>query len=143
LPMFGRRPRGARSKWGARFSMSTAGLEAAIDAAWERRAELSPATTGATRDAIEAALDALDSGTARVAEKRGREWHTHQWLKKAVRLSFRLHDSVPLPGGGDFTGIGGRGPAAWYDKVASKFAGWGAAEFAAAGFRAVPNCVVR
>ncbi|GIK97219.1 MAG: 2,3,4,5-tetrahydropyridine-2,6-dicarboxylate N-succinyltransferase [Alphaproteobacteria bacterium] len=122
--------------------MTTATLESAIDAAWERRNEISPATTGETRDAIDAALDGLDSGTLRVAEKRDGKWHTNQWLKKAVLLSFRLYDSMPIPGGGDFAALG-RGPAAWYDKVASKFAGWGEAEFKAAGFRAVPNCVVR
>jgi 2,3,4,5-tetrahydropyridine-2-carboxylate N-succinyltransferase len=123
--------------------MSIAGVESAIDAAWERRNEISPATRGEMRDAIEAALDALDKGEARVAEKREGKWHTNQWLKKAVLLSFRLYDSVAIPGGGDFSRLGNRGPAAWYDKVASKFAGWGEAEFKAAGFRAVPNCVVR
>jgi 2,3,4,5-tetrahydropyridine-2-carboxylate N-succinyltransferase len=122
--------------------MTTASLESAIDAAWERRNEISPATRGETRDAIEAALDELDSGALRVAEKRDGKWHTNQWLKKAVLLSFRLYDSMPISGGGDFAALG-RGPAAWYDKVASKFAGWGEAEFKAAGFRAVPNCVVR
>jgi len=115
--------------------MTTASLESAIDAAWERRNEISPATRGETRDAIEAALDELDSGALRVAEKRDGKWHTNQWLKKAVLLSFRLYDSMPISGGGDFAALG-RGPAAWYDKVASKFAGWGEAEFKAAGFRA-------
>jgi 2,3,4,5-tetrahydropyridine-2-carboxylate N-succinyltransferase len=126
--------------------MSTASLEAAIDAAWERRTELTPATRGATRDAVEAALDGLDKGALRVAEKRDGKWHTNQWLKKAVLLSFRLYDTVPIPGGGDFSalaGTGNRREAAWYDKVPSKFAGWGEAEFKSAGFRAVPNCVVR
>jgi 2,3,4,5-tetrahydropyridine-2-carboxylate N-succinyltransferase len=123
--------------------MSIAGLESAIDAAWEARDGLSPATRGATRDAVDAAIEALDRGEVRVAEKRDGKWHTNQWLKKAVLLSFRLYDTVPIPGGGDFMAVGNRGPAAWYDKVASKFAGWGEAEFKAAGFRAVPNCVVR
>ena len=122
--------------------MGIAGLESAIDAAWERRNELTPATKGQARDAVEAALDGLDSGALRVAEKRDGRWHTNQWLKKAVLLSFRLYDSVPIPGGGDFSGLG-RGPAAWYDKVASKFAGWGDREFRAAGFRAVPGAIVR
>ena len=123
--------------------MTIAGLQSAIEAAWERRNELTPATKGETRDAVEAVLDALDRGELRVAEKRDGRWHTNQWLKKAVLLSFRLYDSMPIPGGGDFSAVGGRGQAAWYDKVASKFAGWGEAEFKAAGFRAVPNCVVR
>ena len=117
--------------------MTTAALESAIDAAWERRNELSPASTGQARDAVEAAIEALDKGTVRVAEKRDGKWHTNQWLKKAVLLSFRLYDSMPIPGGGDFARVGDRGPAAWYDKVASKFAGWGEQEFKAAGFRAV------
>ncbi len=123
--------------------MDTASLQAAIDAAWEQRDQLTPATRGAARDAVDAAIDALDRGEARVAEKRDGKWHTNQWLKKAVLLSFRLYDTVPIPGGGDFMAVGNRGPAAWYDKVPSKFAGWGEAQFKAAGFRAVPNCVVR
>ena len=114
-------------------------LEAAIDAAWEARDTLSPATRGAVREAVEAALAGLDAGELRVAEKRDGRWQTHQWLKKAVLLSFRLNDSVPIGGGGDFP----EGGAAWYDKVPSKFAGWGDNQFRAAGFRAVPNCEVR
>jgi 2,3,4,5-tetrahydropyridine-2-carboxylate N-succinyltransferase len=120
--------------------MDDRSLEAAIDAAWEARAEVSPSTRGEVRDAVGAALAALDSGRLRVAEKRAGAWHVHQWLKKAVLLSFRLNDSVPVPGGGEFPGAG---PAAWFDKVPSKFAGWGEAEFRRAGFRAVPGCVVR
>ncbi|MFO1058282.1 MAG: 2,3,4,5-tetrahydropyridine-2,6-dicarboxylate N-succinyltransferase [Dongiaceae bacterium] len=120
--------------------MDDRSLEAAIDAAWEAREGVNSATRGATREAVDAALAGLDSGRLRVAEKRNGSWHVHQWLKKAVLLSFRLNDSVPIPGGGDFPG---GGPAAWFDKVPSKFAGWGEAEFRAAGFRAVPNCVVR
>jgi 2,3,4,5-tetrahydropyridine-2,6-dicarboxylate N-succinyltransferase len=115
-------------------------LEAAIDAAWEARDSLGPTTQGAVRDAVEAALAGLDAGELRVAEKRDGRWQTHQWLKKAVLLSFRLNDSVPIRGGGDFPGDG---QAAWFDKVPSKFAGWGDNQFRAAGFRAVPNCVVR
>jgi len=115
-------------------------METAIDAAWERRESLTPATAGEARAAVEAALDGLDRGVLRVAEKRDGAWLTHQWLKKAVLLSFRLSDSAPIPGGGDYPG---RGPSAWYDKVASKFAGWGEKEFRAAGFRAVPTAVVR
>src|SRR3546814_1672479 len=96
--------------------MSIAGLESSIDAAWEARDGLSPATRGAARDAVDAAIEALDRGEVRVAEKRDGKWHTNQWLKKAVLLSFRLYDTVPIPGGGDFMAVGNRGPAAWYDR---------------------------
>ena len=120
--------------------MQTAQLEAAIEAAWQRRESLSPATAGETREVIEATLDRLDSGQLRVAEKQGDNWITHQWLKKAVLLSFRITDSAPIPGGGEFPGYGS---SAWYDKVPSKFAGWGENRFKAAGFRAVPTAVVR
>ena len=115
-------------------------LEAAIDAAWEARDTVGPTTRGAARDAVEAALTGLDSGELRVAEKIDGSWQTRQWLKKALLLSFRLNDSVPIRGGGDFPESG---QAAWFDKVPSKFAGWGDNQFRAAGFRAVPNCVVR
>ncbi len=116
--------------------MDTARLEATIDAAWEDRDAMSPATGGETREAIEAALDGLDRGDFRVAEKRAESWHTNQWLKKAVLLSFRLYDMAPVPGG-----PGENAP--WFDKVASKFEGWGENRFRDAGFRAVPNCIVR
>ncbi|MEL6316254.1 MAG: 2,3,4,5-tetrahydropyridine-2,6-dicarboxylate N-succinyltransferase [Pseudomonadota bacterium] len=108
----------------------------AIEAAWEARDEISPATTGPARDAVEAALAALDAGEARVAT-RGADgaWTVHQALKKAVLLSFRLTAMRAIPGG--------PGGAAWWDKVDSKFQGWGAAEFEAAGFRAVPGAIVR
>ncbi len=115
--------------------MSHAELESAIDAAWEARDEISPATTGERRDAVESALDLLDSGQARVAEKSGGDWTVNQWLKKAVLLGFRLNDMTTInnsPGDGS-----------WWDKVPSKFSGWTDKEFEAAGFRAVPNCVVR
>jgi 2,3,4,5-tetrahydropyridine-2-carboxylate N-succinyltransferase len=111
-------------------------LQKTIDAAWEARDQVSPATKGAVREAVEAAFAGLDRGTFRVAEKAGGRWHVHQWLKKAVLLSFRLNDMATIPGG-----PGGNTP--WWDKVPSKFAGWGEAEFRAAGFRAVPTCVVR
>ena len=110
-------------------------LAQTIDAAWEDRANVSPATTGAVREAVEEALQLLDSGKARVAEKAGGEWQVHQWLKKAVLLSFRLNDMEIIKGG--------PGEATWWDKVPSKFAGWGENRFKAAGFRAVPNCTVR
>ncbi|WP_029029645.1 2,3,4,5-tetrahydropyridine-2,6-dicarboxylate N-succinyltransferase [Salinarimonas rosea] len=112
-----------------------ADLASTIDAAFEDRANVGPATTGAVRDAVEEALAALDSGRARVAEKVDGEWVVHQWLKKAVLLSFRLNDMSVIEGG--------PGGAVWWDKVASKFAGWDAGRFKEAGFRAVPSCVVR
>jgi len=116
--------------------MSNAQLEATIEAAWDARDTITPATTGETRDAIEATLAALDSGTLRVAERRDSgEWHVNQWAKKAVLLGFRLKD-MELQAGGP------QGHS-WWDKVDSKFKGWGAAEFSAASFRAVPNAVVR
>jgi len=112
-----------------------AALEVAIEAAWEDRAAISPATTGPARDAVEATLAALDAGRLRVAEKRGGDWHVNQWAKKAVLLGFRLKDMEPHAGGPQGGG--------WWDKVDSKFKGWGPEEWRAAGFRAVPNCVVR
>mgnify|MGYP001243332971 CR=1 FL=1 len=120
--------------------MNLAELQKTIDAAWETRDGLGPSTKGPVRDAVEAALEALDSGQVRVAEKIDGKWRVNQWLKKAVLLSFRLNDSVVQPGGPHDPG---HGPAAWFDKVPSKFAGWDEAKFRAAGFRAVPNCVVR
>ncbi|MFP6757639.1 MAG: 2,3,4,5-tetrahydropyridine-2,6-dicarboxylate N-succinyltransferase [Alphaproteobacteria bacterium] len=109
--------------------------ESTIEAAWDDRDSVNATTSGAVRDAVDAALAGLDKGTFRVAEKSADGWHVHQWLKKAVLLSFRLNDMTAISGG--------PGAASWYDKVASKFAGWGQAEFDQAGFRAVPNCVVR
>ena len=115
--------------------MSHAQLETIINAAWERRTELSPATKGEVAEAVSESLRLLDSGTLRVATKEADEWVTHQWLKKAVLLSFRLNDNVLMS----------NGPAgsSWWDKVPSKFEGWGEAEFKSGGFRAVPNCTVR
>ena len=110
-------------------------LAATIEAAWDDRAAINTGTTGAVREAVEEALNRLDSGQARVAEKRGDGWHVNQWLKKAVLLSFRLND-MGIVGGGP-------GQAVWWDKVPSKFEGWGENRFRAAGFRAVPTCVVR
>jgi 2,3,4,5-tetrahydropyridine-2,6-dicarboxylate N-succinyltransferase len=115
--------------------MNDAQLEATIDAAWEARDTINADTKGAVRDAVEAALSALDSGKLRVASKEGGAWRVHQWLKKAVLLSFRLNDMSEI--------AGGPGGARWWDKVPSKFKGWDAARFREAGFRAVPGCVVR
>ncbi|MXQ11621.1 2,3,4,5-tetrahydropyridine-2,6-dicarboxylate N-succinyltransferase [Microvirga makkahensis] len=116
--------------------MSLTDLARTIDAAWEDRANVNASTTGAVRDAVEQALQLLDAGQARVAEKQADgEWQVHQWLKKAVLLSFRLNDMEVIKGG--------PGQATWWDKVPSKFEGWAEAEFKVAAFRAVPNCVVR
>ena len=120
--------------------MSTKELQQIIDAAWEKRAEINTGTKGQVLDAVQAALDGLDRGEYRVAEKRDGTWETNQWLKKAVLLSFRLIDSGVIGGGGTYPGLG---EAGWYDKVPSKFAGWTESRFREAGFRAVPNCVVR
>ncbi len=120
--------------------MTDPNLAAAVDAAWEARDEISPATKGVWRDAVEAALDGLDSGELRVAEKTAQGWRVHQWLKKAVLLSFRLNDMVEIPGGPVDPE---RGAAKWWDKVPSKFAGWSSNRFRDAGFRAVPGSVVR
>ncbi len=116
--------------------MSNAQLETAIEAAWEARDTITPATTGETREAIEDTLNALDSGTLRVAEKtEGGDWVVNQWAKKAVLLGFRIKDMEMQDGGPQSGG--------WWDKVDSKFKGWGDNQWKAAGFRAVPNCVVR
>ena len=115
-------------------------LSSIIDTAWEQRAEISPDTTGPVRDAVQRALDGLDSGHFRVAEKIDGVWQTHQWLKKAVLLSFRLNDSQLITGG---PGMAEHKPSLWWDKVPSKFMGWDAKTFTNAGFRAVPDCVVR
>jgi 2,3,4,5-tetrahydropyridine-2,6-dicarboxylate N-succinyltransferase len=110
-------------------------LRSAIDSAFDDRAKIGPATTGSVRGAVEEALDLLDRGEARVAEKTAAGWIVHQWLKKAVLLSFRLNPMSLV--------AGGPGGAAWWDKVPSKFAGWTAAEFERGGFRAVPGAIVR
>ncbi len=116
-------------------------LQKTIDQAWDQRDGINAATSGPVRQAVNDALGDLDSGKLRVAEKKAGQWQVNQWLKKAVLLSFRLTDSAPMAGG---PAGPGNGPAAsWYDKVPSKFAGWTADQFKAAGFRAVPNCTVR
>jgi 2,3,4,5-tetrahydropyridine-2-carboxylate N-succinyltransferase len=112
------------------------GLAATIDAAFEARDTISAATSGSVREAVEAALDLLDRGAARVAERSpDGSWRVNQWLKKAVLLSFRLNDMTAI--------AGGPGQASWWDKVPSKFEGWGPDRFRAAGFRAVPGAIVR
>src|SRR5262245_18270969 len=114
----------------------SADLARTIDDAFEKRNDIGPATKGPVREAVEAALDLLDRGSTRVAERGANgDWRVNQWLKKAVLLSFRLNDMTVIPGG--------PGKAVWWDKVASKFDGWDAARFREAGFRAVPGCVVR
>jgi 2,3,4,5-tetrahydropyridine-2-carboxylate N-succinyltransferase len=120
--------------------MTVSALESAVEAAWEARADLSPATRGEQRDAIETALAELDAGRLRVAEKVDGAWRVNQWLKKAVLLAFRVNDFRVMPGGADDPQAGMH---AWWDKVALKTAGWGEAQFRAAGFRSVPGAVVR
>jgi len=110
-------------------------LQTVIEAAWHKRDTVNAATGGDIRAAVEAALDLLDAGKSRVAEKQGGEWVVHQWLKKAVLLSFRLHDMAAIEGA--------PGGASWWDKVPSKLAGMTPESFKAAGFRAVPGAVVR
>ncbi|NRA87206.1 MAG: 2,3,4,5-tetrahydropyridine-2,6-dicarboxylate N-succinyltransferase, partial [Rhizobiales bacterium] len=110
-------------------------LENIINNAFEDRANLSIATTGEIREAVEEALNLLDNGEARVAEKKGDEWVVNQWLKKAVLLSFVLNDMKIMECGPD--------NAHWWDKVESKFLGWGENRFREAGFRAVPGSIVR
>ena len=121
--------------------MDKAQLETEINAAWDDRDNVSTQTGGAVREAVMVALDMLDSGAARVAEPLGdHQWQVNQWLKKAVLLSFRLNDMACIPSGTHYPGAG---QALWWDKVPSKFAGWDETRFRAAGFRAVPGCIVR
>jgi 2,3,4,5-tetrahydropyridine-2,6-dicarboxylate N-succinyltransferase len=111
-------------------------LAKTIDDAFEKRAEVTPATKGPVREAVDTALDLLDRGKARVAERGGNgQWSVNQWLKKAVLLSFRLSDNAPMAGAAN--------GSTWWDKVPTKFEGWDAGRFKEAGFRAVPGSVVR
>ncbi|MDQ0510972.1 2,3,4,5-tetrahydropyridine-2,6-dicarboxylate N-succinyltransferase [Ancylobacter amanitiformis] len=111
-------------------------LQSTIENAFENRAEVNFETGGAIRHAVNEALGLLDAGTLRVAEPGADgDWTVNQWLKKAVLLSFRLNDMTAIPGA--------PGGAHWWDKVPSKFEGWGESEFRAAGFRAVPGAIVR
>ena len=113
----------------------TEALQTVIEEAWEQRDQIGAGTTGRVREAVEAAIAALDSGEARVAEKGPDGWRVNQWLKKAVLLSFRLNDMTRIEGG--------PGGASWWDKVPSKFEAWGENRFRDAGFRAVPGAIVR
>ncbi|MFT5065189.1 MAG: 2,3,4,5-tetrahydropyridine-2-carboxylate N-succinyltransferase [Yoonia sp.] len=116
--------------------MSNAALETAIEAAWDARDTITIDTKGEVREAITDTMNALDSGKLRVAERQENgDWHVNQWAKKAVLLSFRLNDMEQISGS--------NGGTSWWDKVPSKFAGWGDAEWRKAGFRAVPGSIVR
>ena len=122
-------------------AMSASQLETVINAAWDDRDNVGLETKGEIRDAVEQSLAGLDDGSIRTAEPLGdHKWQVNEWAKKAVLLSFRLNDMDIIPGG---PVDGNLGPSVWWDKVPSKFAGWGANRFREAGFRAVPNCVVR
>jgi 2,3,4,5-tetrahydropyridine-2-carboxylate N-succinyltransferase len=110
-------------------------LRSTIERAWDARDAVGPETKGEVRQAVDAAIAALDHGEARIAEKESGGWTVRQWLKKAVLLSFRLNPMEAI--------AGGPGGAHWWDKVPSKFAGWGEKDFAAAAFRAVPGAIVR
>ena len=115
--------------------MSPERLQAAIDVAWENIKNITPGTKGPARDAVDEALAGLDSGALRVAEKIDGKWVTHQWLKKAVLLSFRLNDSQMI--------AGGPGNSSWYDKIRPKFQGWDEQRFRDAGIRVLPGAQVR
>ncbi len=109
-------------------------LQQIIERAWEERAGLSPATSPpAVRDAVSAVIEQLDQGRLRVADRHDGQWRVHQWVKKAVLLSFRVEDNRPMQAG----------PLRFFDKVAVKFEGWSDADFAAGGFRVVPPAVAR
>jgi len=115
--------------------MTASALQSTIETAWDNRDDITTSTKGDVRDAVDAALKLLDSGEARVAEKLDGAWVVNQWLKKAVLLSFRLNPMEVIEGG--------PGGANWWDKVPSKFSGWGDGAFTDAGFRAVPGAIVR
>ncbi len=114
----------------------SADIIACVEEAWENRASVTLETRGPVSEAVEATLNALDGGRVRVAEKTGGRWVVNQWAKKAVLLSFRLNDNAVMAGGPGQGGV-------WFDKVPTKFEGWGADQFRQAGFRAVPGAVVR
>jgi len=119
-------------------------LEAVIEAAWEARADISPSTHGEVREAVEAALDMLDSGEARVATRDDDGvWTTHQWLKKAVLLGFRLNDNVIMRAGDRGMNSPAPGIGPFFDKVPNKFGDWTTTDYQTAGFRSVPGAIVR
>ncbi len=120
--------------------MSNPQLQTALEAAWEKRDEISIHTRGEIREAVDETLELLDSGQVRVAEKTDGAWTVHPWVKKAILLSFQLRDTVVMLGGARDTASG---EASWFDKIPPKFAGWNEDRFRTAGFRAVPGCVVR
>ena len=112
-----------------------------VERAFDNNEDVNPNTTGEVKEAINSALNSLDKGELRVAEPKGdSQWKVNQWLKKAVLLSFKINDMDIISGGPQSSNIG---PANWWDKIPSKFSGWGKDEFKTAGFRAVPGCVVR
>ncbi len=117
------------------MTMNAAEIQPIIEASWDDRDALNFQTSGEVRTAINMTLEKLDQGEWRVAEKIGGAWQTHEWLKKAILMSFRIYQSRPI--------AGGPGGAHWYDKVSSKFRDWDDAQFSAAGFRAVPGAIVR
>lgn len=110
-------------------------LENTVNAAWEDRDAISPSTQGTVRDAVQTVLSMLDCGRVRVASASGGSWTVHEWLKKAVLLSFRLNENTLIEGGPGHSG--------WWDKVPSKFSGWTEETFGKSGIRAVPGCTVR
>ncbi len=116
-------------------------LETAVEQAWDARADIATTTTGFIRESVEEAIDLLDSGLVRVAEKVDGEWVVRQWLKKAVLLSFRLHANVLMTGSGGLTHEPGIGP--WWDKVPGKCVSWTPHDFETAGFRSVPGAIIR
>jgi len=120
--------------------MTYKNLRKTIDDAWESRQEINVYTKGEIPESVNETLNLLDSGTLRVAEKSDGEWQVNQWLKKAILLSFLIKDNVVIPSGQWGPGLAKSG---WYDKVSSKFSGWNEERWQQAGFRAVPNCVVR
>jgi len=137
MQMAGCFPNPVKQEGNSMSNANMAQLQATIEKAFDDRDTIGLDTKGEVREAVEDALNLLDSGTARVAERNSAngDWQVNQWLKKAVLLSFKLNDMGMISGGA--------GDASWWDKVPSKFEGWDAAAFRAAGFRAVPNCVVR
>ena len=127
------------------MTTETSQLKTIINTAWQSRDSITPNSTGEVAEAVAYALAGLDDGRFRIAEPHGDSdgrttWQVHEWLKKAVLLSFRLHDMALIPSGADYPKAG---EAVWWDKVPSKFAGWDGKQFAKAGFRAVPGAIVR